>query len=71
MARLSGYERPDVMSEHEQIATAVLARDGDLAVRLLVAHYRRTGVLLRLTKSGAVELHPATASSSVNVTASS
>lgn len=67
MARLSAYERPDVMNEHEQIAAAVLARDADLAVRLLVAHYRRTGVLLRLTKSGAVELHPAT----VNGTASS
>ena len=54
-ARLSSYERPNIGNEHDEIAAAVLARDADLAVQRLVAHYRRTGELLRLTKSSAVE----------------
>ena len=50
-ARLSSYERPDIGAEHDDIAAAVLAREGDLAVQRLIAHYRRTGELLRQTKS--------------------
>ena len=53
-ARLSSYERPNIDREHDEIATAVLARDADLAVQRLVAHYRRTGELLHLTKSSTV-----------------
>jgi GntR family transcriptional regulator, carbon starvation induced regulator len=53
MARLSSYDRPNIGGEHDAIAAAVLARDADLAVRHLVAHYRRTGELLRRTKSSA------------------
>jgi DNA-binding GntR family transcriptional regulator len=40
-------EQRDVQEEHEQIAEAALARNGDHAVRLLVEHYSRTGELLR------------------------
>lgn len=58
MARLSAYERPDVSGEHERIGAAVLARDAELAVQRLVAHYRHTGELLRLTKSGALKPNP-------------
>jgi DNA-binding GntR family transcriptional regulator len=47
MARLSAHERPDIGGEHEEIAAAVLGRDTHLAVQRLVAHYRRTGDLLR------------------------
>lgn len=47
IARLSAYERPDVYREHEEIAEAVLARDADLAVERIIAHYKRTGDLLR------------------------
>ena len=55
MARLSSYERPGIGGEHDEIAAAVLARDADLAVSRLVAHYRRTGELLRRTKSTLAE----------------
>jgi len=47
IARLSNYERPDVLQEHEAIADAVLARDADRAVQLIVGHYTLTGNLLR------------------------
>lgn len=47
IARLSAYERPDVYREHEEIAEAVLARDANLAVERMIAHYRHTGDLLR------------------------
>lgn len=47
IARLSDHERPDVYGEHEEIAEAVLARNADLAVKLIIAHYTRTGDLLR------------------------
>jgi DNA-binding GntR family transcriptional regulator len=53
-ARLSSYERPHIDREHDDIAAAVLARDDDLAVQRLVAHYRRTGELLHLTASSTV-----------------
>jgi DNA-binding GntR family transcriptional regulator len=52
-ARLSSYERPDIGAEHDEIAAAVLTRDGDLAVQRLIAHYRRTGELLHRTISSA------------------
>jgi DNA-binding GntR family transcriptional regulator len=47
IARLSNSERPDVLKEHEAIAEAVLARDADHAVRLIIDHYTLTGDLLR------------------------
>jgi len=47
IARLSDHERQDVHREHEEIAEAVLARDADRAVKLIIAHYTRTGDLLR------------------------
>lgn len=47
IARLSNSERPDVLKEHEAIAAAVLRRDTELAVRLIIDHYTLTGDLLR------------------------
>ena len=47
IARLSNSERPDVLKEHEAIADAVLRKDAELAVRLIVDHYTLTGDLLR------------------------
>ncbi len=47
LARLSNNERPDVLKEHEAIADAVLARDADHAVALIIDHYTLTGDLLR------------------------
>lgn len=47
VARLKGGARPTIYKEHDEIAEAVLARDSELAVRLLEAHYRTTGELLR------------------------
>lgn len=38
----------DVAGEHRAIAEAALVRDADLAVELLVAHYRRTAALCNL-----------------------
>jgi len=49
LARLSSFERPSIADEHQQIADAVLARDADRAVQLLVEHYKRTGALLETT----------------------
>ena len=46
IARLNAVDR-DVHEEHEKIAQATLARDGDRAVALLVEHYTCTGELLR------------------------
>lgn len=46
IARMSPYGRPNVNEEHARIVEAVLARDGDQAVKLIVAHYTRTGEFL-------------------------
>ncbi|MBZ8133734.1 GntR family transcriptional regulator [Afifella sp. IM 167] len=46
IARLNPSARPNIYDEHEEIAEAVLARDADLAVRLIVEHYTTTGRLL-------------------------
>lgn len=43
---LIAYPERDVNAEHGAICDAVLARDADLAVRLLMEHYTRTGVYL-------------------------
>lgn len=61
IARLSSYERPNISEEHEQIAEAVLARDADLAVQRIIAHYTRTGELLRATTPISIEPKPAPA----------
>ena len=48
--QLSGtttFATRDVNTEHGAICDAVLARDGDLAAKLLVSHYVRTGKFLR------------------------
>lgn len=48
--QLSGtkaYPTRDVSAEHGAICDAALARDGDLAAELLVAHYSRTGKFLQ------------------------
>lgn len=58
MARLSSYERPNISEEHEQIAEAVLARDAELAVQRIIAHYTRTGELLRTTTPTSIEPKP-------------
>jgi DNA-binding GntR family transcriptional regulator len=59
IARLSAFERPNIAAEHDGIAEAVLARDADLAVERIVAHYTRTGQLLKPTIPAAVEPKPA------------
>jgi len=59
IARLSPYERPNIGEEHDRIAEAVLARDADLAVQRIVAHYTRTGQLLKTTIPAAAEPKPA------------
>lgn len=48
LSRLNHATTRDVRGEHEEIAEAVLARDADRAVRLLVEHYAKTGNLLRV-----------------------
>jgi GntR family carbon starvation induced transcriptional regulator len=48
--QLSGstaFATRDVNTEHGAICDAVLARDGDLAAKLLISHYVRTGNFLR------------------------
>jgi len=48
--QLSGkkaYPTRDITAEHGAICDAALARDGDLAAELLVAHYNRTGNFLK------------------------
>ncbi|WP_420724895.1 MULTISPECIES: GntR family transcriptional regulator [unclassified Hwanghaeella] len=47
IARTSSSDSRDVGCEHEAITDAVLARDADLAVTLLLQHYRRTGKMLQ------------------------
>ena len=61
MARLSWHDRPGVGEEHERIAEAVLARDADLAVQRIMAHYTRTGHLLHTTIPASIEPKPAPA----------
>ena len=58
MARLSSFERPNIGEEHDRIAEAVLARDADLAVQRIVAHYTRTGQLLKATIPASIEPKP-------------
>ncbi|WP_051661237.1 FCD domain-containing protein [Bosea sp. 117] len=48
LSRLNHATTRDVRGEHEEIAEAVLARDTDRAVGLLVEHYTKTGNLLRI-----------------------
>jgi len=48
VSRLNHSTTRDVRGEHEEIAEAVLARETDRAVRLLVEHYTKTGNLLRV-----------------------
>ena len=55
---MSSYERPNVNEEHAQIVEAVLARDSDLAVKRIVAHYTRTGEFL--TEAAPAESIPPT-----------
>ncbi len=43
----SAFASRDVNAEHGAICDAVLARDGDLATELLIAHYVSTGNFLR------------------------
>ncbi|MEQ8321722.1 MAG: GntR family transcriptional regulator [Rhodospirillales bacterium] len=47
IARSGGADGRDVGCEHEAITDAVLARNADLASRLLLEHYQRTGSLLQ------------------------
>lgn len=58
ISRMSPYERPNVNEEHAQVVEAVLARDSDLAVRRIIAHYTRTGEFL----TGATAAEPKAAS---------
>ena len=48
VARLKQSSPRDVPSEHERIAGAVLERDSDRSVKLLIEHYHNTGNLLRV-----------------------
>lgn len=47
LAGEAAYPGRDVGAEHAALARTALARDGEAAVRLLVAHYQRTGDFLR------------------------
>jgi DNA-binding GntR family transcriptional regulator len=47
LARLAPGIRKGAYEEHKKIADAVLARNADQAVSLLVDHFRRTGDILR------------------------
>ena len=47
LSGFSAFPSRDVNAEHGAICDAVLARDGDLAAELLVAHYVHTGNFLR------------------------
>lgn len=47
LARMGLTDGRDVGCEHEAIADAALARDADLAVKLLLDHYQHTGSLLQ------------------------
>ena len=46
LAGPSAYPKRDVNKEHEDIVTAALDRDADLAVARLTAHYQETGAFL-------------------------
>lgn len=58
LSRLSSLERSGVADEHQRIADAVLARDADRAVQLLVEHYKHTGDMLRPMIPTSVEPAP-------------
>jgi len=47
IARTGVTDGRDVGCEHEAITDAVLSRDAELAVKLLLEHYKRTGNLLQ------------------------
>ena len=47
IARLAGRQRPANEQEHRAILDATVARDANLAVRLLSEHFERTGELVR------------------------
>lgn len=51
-ARTGETDSRDLACEHEAIAVAVLARDAELAVQLLIEHYQRTGKLLYKALTG-------------------
>ena len=55
ITRMSAHERPELNSEHAQIADAVLARSADLAVTLIVAHYTKTWEMIKKATAGATE----------------
>ena len=60
ISRMSAYGRPNVNEEHAQIVEAVLARESDLAVKRIIAHYTRTGEFLTgtaLAESNAASPH--------------
>ncbi len=46
LSSMTAFASRDVNTEHGAICDAVLARDGDLAAKLLIAHYVRTGNFL-------------------------
>lgn len=46
LAGSTAYPKRDINAEHSEISDAILARDADLAVRLLVSHYTNTGKFL-------------------------
>ena len=46
VARLAAYPTRQISDEHSAISEAALARNSDLAVDLLVDHYRKTGEFL-------------------------
>lgn len=52
LSSAQAYPQRDVVEEHNAICDAVLARDPDKAVRLLLAHYRYTGDFVHQELSG-------------------
>jgi DNA-binding GntR family transcriptional regulator len=57
ITRMSAHERPELNQEHAQIADAVLARNADLAVQLITAHYTKTWEMIKLTIPATVKPH--------------
>lgn len=51
LAAAKSYPRHDEQGEHEAVVTATLARDAELATRLLTDHYRHTTAVI-LSQSG-------------------
>ena len=47
LSSIQAYPSRDVTAEHGAICDAVLARDADLAAKLLVSHYNNTGDFLK------------------------